>query len=48
MWLKLPRAEGQGAKKKISFAHRILVLHFFSLVLLMVLHDVIFNVTTVI
>jgi hypothetical protein len=26
-----PRAEGQAAKKEVSFAHRILVFHFFSL-----------------
>jgi hypothetical protein len=26
-----PRAEGQGAKKKVCFAHKILVFHFFSL-----------------
>jgi hypothetical protein len=25
-----PRAEGQGAKKEVSFAHRILDFHFFS------------------
>jgi hypothetical protein len=24
-------AKGQGAKKKVCFAHRILVIHFFSL-----------------
>jgi hypothetical protein len=47
MWLKLPRAEGQGAKKEVRFTHKILVfqifLHFFFY--LMVLHDVTFNVT---
>jgi hypothetical protein len=44
-----PRAEGQGAKKKVCFAHKILVFHFFSLFfLLMVLHDVTFNVTAMI
>jgi hypothetical protein len=26
-----PRAEGQGAKKEVCFAHRISVFHFFSL-----------------
>jgi hypothetical protein len=26
-----PRAEGQGAMKKVCFAHRILVFHFFLL-----------------
>jgi hypothetical protein len=26
-----PRAEGQGAKKEVCFAHKILVFHFFSL-----------------
>jgi hypothetical protein len=25
-----PKAEGQGAKKEVCFAHRILVSHFFS------------------
>jgi hypothetical protein len=41
-----PRAKGLGAKKEVCFAHRILVFHFFSLCfLLMVLHDVTFNVT---
>jgi hypothetical protein len=49
MWLKLPRAEGQGAKNEVCFAYRILVCHFFSLFfLLMVLHDVTFNVTATI
>jgi hypothetical protein len=28
-----PRAEGQGAKKEVCFAHRILIFHFFSLFL---------------
>jgi hypothetical protein len=28
MWLKLPRAERQGAKKEVCFVHRILVSHF--------------------
>jgi hypothetical protein len=43
-----PRAEGQGGKKEVCFAHKILVFRFFSLffLLLMVLHDVTFNVTT--
>jgi hypothetical protein len=37
----------QGLKgKKVCFAHRILVFHFFFL--LMVLHDVTFNVTAMI
>jgi hypothetical protein len=36
------RAEGQGAKKKVCFAHKMLVFHFFFL--LMVLHGVTFNV----
>jgi hypothetical protein len=41
--------EGQGAKKEVCFAHRILVFHFFSLFfLLVVLHDVTFNVTATI
>jgi hypothetical protein len=42
-----PRAEGQGAKKDVCFAHRILVFYFFFyfFFLLMVLHDVTFNVT---
>jgi hypothetical protein len=44
-----PRAEGQGFQKIVCFAHKILVFHlfhFFSLFfLLMVLHDVTFNVT---
>jgi hypothetical protein len=31
MWLKLPKAEGQGVKKEVCFARRILVFHFFSL-----------------
>jgi hypothetical protein len=41
-----PRTKGQSAKKEVCFAHRILVFHFFPLffLLLMVLHDVIFNV----
>jgi hypothetical protein len=44
-WLKLPK--GWRAKKEVYFAHRILDFHFFSiLLLLMVLHDIIFNVTT--
>jgi hypothetical protein len=29
MCLKLPKAEGQGAKKEACFAHRNLVIHFF-------------------
>jgi hypothetical protein len=41
-----PRAEGQSYQKIVCFAHKILVLHF--LFLLMVLHDVTFNVTTTI
>jgi hypothetical protein len=44
-----PSAKGQGAKKKVCFAHRILVFDFFhSLFWLMVLHDVTFNVTAMI
>jgi hypothetical protein len=45
-----PRAEGQGALKEVRFAHRILDFHFFLLFffLLMVLHDVTFNVTIMI
>jgi hypothetical protein len=44
-----PRAEGQGAKIFFCFAHKIVVCHFFSLFfLLMVLHDVTFNVTAMI
>jgi hypothetical protein len=44
-----PRAEGQGSQKIVCFAHKILVFHFFSLFfLLMVLHDVTFNVTATI
>jgi hypothetical protein len=31
MWLNCPRAEGQGAKKEVCFAHGILVFHIFSL-----------------
>jgi hypothetical protein len=30
MWLKLPRVEGQGAKKEVCFVHRIFFFHFFS------------------
>jgi hypothetical protein len=46
MWLKL-RAEGQGTKKEVCFAHRILVFYLFSLVFwLMVLYGTIFNVTS--
>jgi hypothetical protein len=29
--LYCPRIEGQGAKKEISFAYKIMVFHFFSL-----------------
>jgi hypothetical protein len=36
-----PRVEGQGAKKEVCLVYRILVFYFF---LLMVLHDVTFNV----
>jgi hypothetical protein len=44
-----PRAVGQGAKKEVCFAHRILVFHFFHFFfLLMVLHDVTFNMTATI
>jgi hypothetical protein len=45
-----PSAERQGAKKEVCFDHKILVLHFFCFFcfLLMVLHDVTFNVTTTI
>jgi hypothetical protein len=46
MWLKLPKAEGHGAKKEVCFAYRILGFSpFFKKNLLMVLHDVTFNVT---
>jgi hypothetical protein len=31
MWLNCPKAEGQGAKKEVSFAHRILAFYFFSI-----------------
>jgi hypothetical protein len=31
MWLNCPRAEGQGAKKEVCFAHRILVFHSLSI-----------------
>jgi hypothetical protein len=41
-----PRNKRQGAKKEVSFAHRILVFHFFFL--FMVLHDVTFNMTAMI
>jgi hypothetical protein len=45
-----PRAEGQGSQKIVCFVHKILVfLLFFTFVfLLMVLYDVIFNVTATI
>jgi hypothetical protein len=44
-----PRTEGQGAKKEVFFAQKILDFHFFHfLFLLMVPHDVTFNVTTTI
>jgi hypothetical protein len=44
-----PRVEGHGSQKIACFAHKILVFHFFSLFfLLMVLHDVTFNVTATI
>jgi hypothetical protein len=45
-----PRVEGQGSQKIVCFAHKILVFHFFCtpFFLLMVLHDVTFNVTTTI
>jgi hypothetical protein len=44
-----PRAEGHGSQKIVCFVHKILVFHFFSLfVLLMVLYDVTFNVTATI
>jgi hypothetical protein len=46
MWLKLPKAEGQGSQKIVCFAHKILVFHFFFL--LVVLHDVTFNVNAMI
>jgi hypothetical protein len=50
MWLKLcPKAEGQGSQKIVCFAYEILVFHFFFIFfLLMVLHDVTFNVTVTI
>jgi hypothetical protein len=44
-----PTAEGQGSQKIVCFAHNILTFHFFSLFFLfMVLHDITFNVTTMI
>jgi hypothetical protein len=44
-----PRAEEHGFQKIVCFAYKILVFHFFSLLfLLIVLHDVTFNVTTTI
>jgi hypothetical protein len=44
-----PGLKGQGAKKEVFFAHKILVFYFFSpFFLLMVLHDVTFNVTAMI
>jgi hypothetical protein len=44
MWLKLPKGLRVGAKKEVCFAHKILIFHFFSLLLLlMVLHGVTFN-----
>jgi hypothetical protein len=44
-----PRAEGQGSQKIVCFAHKILVFHLFLLFfLLMVLHDITFNVTATI
>jgi hypothetical protein len=49
MWLNCPRVEGHGAKKEVCFAHKILAFYFFLLFfLLMVLHDVTFDVTTTI
>jgi hypothetical protein len=44
------RAGGQGSQKIVCFVHKILVFHFFSLFffLLMVLHDITFNVTATI
>jgi hypothetical protein len=50
MWLKLPKAEGQGSQKIVCFAHKILVFHFISLFFFffMVLHDITFNVTATI
>jgi hypothetical protein len=44
-----PRAEGHGSQKIVCFVYKILVFHFFSLFfLLMVLHDITFNVTVTI
>jgi hypothetical protein len=43
------RVEGHGAKKVLCIAHRILDFFFLQfLFLLMLLHDVIYNVTTLI
>jgi hypothetical protein len=43
------KIEGQGTQKEVCFAYRILVFHFFKpFYLLMVLHDVTFNVITAI
>jgi hypothetical protein len=47
MRLKL-RLKGRVLRKKFVFAHKILVFHFFSLFSLVILHDVIFNVTATI
>jgi hypothetical protein len=47
-WRKTPLGP-LGAKKEVSFAYRILDFHFFLLFfLLMVMHDVTFNVTATI
>jgi hypothetical protein len=44
-----PRAEGQGSQKIVCSVFKILVFHFFSLFfLLMVLHDITFNVAATI
>jgi hypothetical protein len=46
--LNCPKIEEQGAKKEVCFAHRILVFNFHFVFLLMVLHDITFNVTAMI
>jgi hypothetical protein len=47
-WLNYPKDEEQNAKKKFALPIASLILTFFIIFLLMVLHDVIFNVTTMI
>jgi hypothetical protein len=49
MWLNCLRAEGQGANKEVCLAHKSwFFTSFHFLFLLMVMHDVTFNVTATI